>query len=130
VVLSDTVGFIRDLPHDLVAAFRATLEETVRAELLLHVVDASSPARDEQQAEVNKVLAEIGAAETPQVVVFNKIDAARLAPRVERDQYGRISRVFVSARTGAGLDELRSAIAEFGTARNAERSPPKASISL
>ena len=130
VVLSDTVGFIRDLPHGLVAAFRATLEETVRAELLLHVVDAASPARDEQQVEVNKVLAEIGADETPQIIVFNKIDAARLSPGDERDQYGRISRVFVSARTGSGLDELRGAIAEFGAARKAERNPPKASISL
>jgi len=130
VVLSDTVGFIRDLPHGLVAAFRATLEETVRAELLLHVVDAASPARDEQQVEVNKVLAEIEADETPQIVVYNKIDAARLEARVERSQYGRISRVFVSARTGSGLDELRGAIAEFGAARKAERNPPKASISL
>jgi GTP-binding protein HflX len=130
VVLSDTVGFIRDLPHTLVAAFRATLEETVRAELLLHVVDASSPVREAQQAEVNKVLAEIGADETPQILVLNKIDAARLEPGVERDQYGRISRVFVSARTGLGLDQLRGAIAEFGAARNAERNPSKASISL
>ena len=130
VVLSDTVGFIRDLPHTLVAAFRATLEETVRAELLLHVVDASSPAREAQQAEVNKVLAEIGAHQTPQILVMNKIDAATLEPGVERDQYGRISRVFVSARTGAGLGELRGAIAEFGAARNAGRNPSKASISL
>jgi GTP-binding protein HflX len=130
VVLSDTVGFIRDLPHTLVAAFRATLEETIRADLLLHVVDASSPVREAQQAEVNKVLAEIGADETPQILVMNKIDAAGLQPGVERDQYGRISRVFVSARTGSGLDELRGAIAEFGVARNAERNPSKASISL
>jgi GTPase len=130
VVLSDTVGFIRDLPHALVAAFRATLEETVRAELLLHVVDASSPAREAQQAEVNKVLAEIGADSAPQIVVLNKIDAARLEARAERDQYGRISRVFVSARTGAGLEELRGAIAEFGAARAAERNSPKASLSL
>jgi GTP-binding protein HflX len=130
VVLSDTVGFIRDLPHTLVAAFRATLEETVRADLLLQVVDASSPVREKQQEEVNKVLAEIGVDETPQIVVFNKIDAASLNPGVERDQYGRISRVFVSARTGLGLDQLRGAIAEFGAARNAERNPSKASISL
>src|SRR4029077_10489802 len=87
VVISDTVGFIRDLPHGLVAAFRATLEETVRADLLLHVVDASSPAREEQQTEVNKVLAEIEADATPQIVVCNKIDAAKLSARVERDQY-------------------------------------------
>jgi GTPase len=113
VVLSDTVGFIRDLPHTLVAAFRATLEETVRADLLLHVVDAASPAREEQQAQVDKVLAEIGADEAPRLLVMNKIDAAKLQPRVERDQYGRISRVFVSARSGAGLDGLRLAIGEF-----------------
>jgi GTP-binding protein HflX len=130
VVLSDTVGFIRDLPHGLVEAFRATLEETVRADLLLHVVDAASPARDEQQAQVNKVLEEIGANEAPQILVYNKIDAASLDPTVERDQYGRISRVFVSARTGAGLEELRGAIAEFGAARNAERRPSKESISF
>ena len=133
VVLSDTVGFIRDLPHGLVAAFRATLEETVRADLLLHVVDAASSARDTQQAEVNKVLAEIGADEAPQIIVFNKIDAAALSPSVERDQYGRISRVFVSARTGSGLEGLRGAIAEFGKMRGsarAERNPPKAAISF
>ncbi|HEY5896216.1 MAG TPA: GTPase HflX [Burkholderiales bacterium] len=131
VVLSDTVGFIRELPHGLVAAFRATLEETVRADLLLHVVDASSPVRDAQQAQVNEVLAEIGADAIPQIAVWNKIDAVQLSPGVERDQYGRISRVFVSARTGAGLEELRAAIGEFGQARNAERNPPaKESISF
>jgi GTP-binding protein HflX len=121
VVLSDTVGFIRSLPHSLVAAFRATLEETVHADLLLHVVDAASPARAEQAAEVNKVLAEIPAGNAPQLVVWNKIDAAGLEPWVERDQYGRISRVFVSARTGAGLEALRGAIAEFAKARAAGR---------
>jgi GTP-binding protein HflX len=116
VVLSDTVGFIRELPHELVAAFRATLEETVRADLLLHVVDAASPARAQQAEDVNKVLAAIGAGDIPQIVVWNKIDLANggaaLAPGCEHDQYGRISRVFVSARTGAGLAELRGAIAE------------------
>jgi len=124
-VLSDTVGFIRDLPHDLVAAFRATLEETVRADLLLHVVDAASAAREAQIVEVGKVLAEIGAAEVPQIAVWNKIDAVgggnTLAPVAERDQYGRISRVFVSARTGAGIEELRGAIAEFARNRAAMR---------
>ncbi len=121
VVVSDTVGFIRELPHGLVAAFRATLEETVHADLLLHVVDASSTARDEQARAVDAVLAEIPAGEAPRLVVWNKIDAARLEPRVERDQYGRISRVFVSARTGAGLELLREAIAEFAKARAATR---------
>jgi GTP-binding protein HflX len=130
VVLSDTVGFIRDLPHTLVAAFRATLEETVRADLLLHVVDASSPAREEQAAEVNKVLADIGADQTPQILVWNKIDLTPLAAGVERDQYGRISRVYVSARSGSGLEELRAAIAEYGAARATERKPAKESISF
>jgi GTP-binding protein HflX len=130
VVVSDTVGFIRDLPHGLVAAFRATLEETVRADLLLHVVDAASPAREAQQAEVDKVLAELGADKAPQIVVWNKIDTAKLEPAVERDQYGRISRAFVSARTGAGLDELRAAIAGFAQARAAQRSPIRSARSL
>jgi GTPase len=121
VVVSDTVGFIRDLPHGLVAAFRATLEETVHADLLLHVVDASSAVRDEQAEAVDEVLAEIPAGEAPRLAVWNKIDAARLEPGVERDQYGRISRVFVSARTGAGLELLRGAIAEFAKARAAAR---------
>jgi len=121
VVVSDTVGFIRELPHGLVAAFRATLEETVHADLLLHVVDASSTARDEQARAVDAVLAEIPAGEAPRLVAWNKIDAASLEPRVERDQYGRISRVFVSARTGAGLELLREAIAEFAKARAATR---------
>jgi GTP-binding protein HflX len=121
VVISDTVGFIRELPHGLVAAFRATLEETVHADLLLHVVDASSAVRDEQARAVDQVLAEIPAGEAPRVLVWNKIDAAGLEPAVERDQYGRISRVFVSARTGAGLELLRGAIAEFAKARAAQR---------
>ena len=121
VVVSDTVGFIRDLPHGLVAAFRATLEETVQADLLLHVVDASSPVRDEQAEEVNKVLAEIPAGDAPQLLVWNKIDLNGLDPAVERDQYGRISRVFVSARSAAGLEGLRAAIAEFARARATAR---------
>jgi GTPase len=121
VVLSDTVGFIRDLPHGLVAAFRATLEETVHADLLLHVVDAASPAREAQADEVDKVLAEIPAGDAPRLLVWNKIDLAGLESAVERDQYGRICRVFVSARTGAGLDALRAAIAEFATERSAAR---------
>ena len=121
LVISDTVGFIRDLPHGLVAAFRATFEETVHADLLLHVVDASSAVRDEQAEAVNDVLAEIPAGEAPRLMVWNKIDAAGLDAGVERDQYGRISRVFVSARTGAGLELLRGAIAEFAKARAATR---------
>jgi GTP-binding protein HflX len=121
VVVSDTVGFIRELPHGLVAAFRATLEETVHADLLLHVVDASSSVREEQTRAVDQVLAEIPAGEAPRLLVWNKIDAAALEAGVERDQYGRISRVFLSARTGAGIDGLREAIAEFAQARAAGR---------
>lgn len=112
VVVSDTVGFVRELPHQLVAAFRATLEETIHADLLLHVVDAASPVRMEQIEQVNLVLKEIGADHIPQILVWNKIDAAGLEPAVERDEYDKISRVFTSARTGAGLDLLRGAITE------------------
>jgi GTP-binding protein HflX len=120
LVISDTVGFIRDLPHMLIAAFRATLEETVHADLLLHVVDAANPARDEQMSEVNKVLAEIHADAIPQIVVFNKVDLTGAGPSAERNEYGRISRVFLSARTGAGIDMLRSALAETAINRKAE----------
>ncbi len=129
VVVSDTVGFIRDLPHGLVAAFRATLEETVRADLLLHVVDSASPVRDQQAAEVDKVLAEIDAGGIAQILVWNKADVSALKPGVERDEYGRIRRVFMSARTGAGLAELRGAIAEAARSRST-RNPSPEPISL
>ena len=115
VVLSDTVGFIRDLPATLVAAFRATLEETAQADLLLHAVDWSSPEHDMQIAEVNRVLAEIGAGAVPQILVLNKIDLTGLPPGVERDEYGKISRLRVSAKTGVGVDLIRLAIDEFRT---------------
>jgi len=113
VVLSDTVGFIRDLPTTLVAAFRATLEETAQADLLLHVVDGSSTEQDMQIAEVNRVLVEIGAGEVPQILALNKADLNHLPVGVERDEYGKISRLRVSARTGAGVDLLRVAVDEF-----------------
>jgi GTPase len=113
ITLSDTVGFIRDLPLTLIAAFRATLEEAIQADLLLHVVDAASPQRDEQIAEVDKVLVDIGAAEIPRVIVYNKIDLAGLDPRVESDPHGTICRVFLSAQQRLGLDGLRSAISQF-----------------
>jgi GTP-binding protein HflX len=112
VVLSDTVGFIRHLPHGLVAAFRSTLEETAMADLLLHVVDVNSVERHDQVAEVNKVLAEIGAQTIPQIVVYNKVDLAGLEPGVQRDEYGKIASIHLSAKTGAGLAELRAALAE------------------
>jgi GTP-binding protein HflX len=128
VVLSDTVGFIRDLPHGLVAAFRATLEETVRADLLLHVVDSASPARTREAEDVNTVLAEIKADTIPQLAVWNKTDVSGLAPGAERDEYGRICRVLVSARTGAGLAGLRAAIAEAARPqRQAARNPESSS---
>ncbi|MDX5408929.1 MAG: GTPase HflX [Thauera sp.] len=112
VVLSDTVGFIRDLPHALVAAFQATLEETAHADLLLHVVDSASEDRDAQIEAVNQVLAEIGAADVPQILVWNKIDLTRAAPAVERGDCDKIRRIFLSARTGEGLGLLRDALAE------------------
>lgn len=115
VVISDTVGFIRELPHQLVAAFRTTLEETIHADLLLHVVDASSTMRMDQIDQVNDVLKEIGADHIPQILVWNKIDAAQLEPTVEYDEYGKIRRVSISAHTGAGLDLLRQAITEFSS---------------
>lgn len=112
ITISDTVGFIRDLPTTLIAAFKATLEETVHADLLLHVIDAANPQRDEQVSEVNKVLQEIGAQDIPTILVYNKIDLLGYDPKVERDESGRISRVFVSAQERAGLDGLRQAIVE------------------
>jgi GTP-binding protein HflX len=112
VVLSDTVGFIKHLPHALVDAFSATLEEAVQADLLLHVIDVSSANRDDQIAEVEKVLAEIGASEVPQVLVLNKIDRAGMEPGLERDEYGKICKVWVSAQTGAGMELVRETLAE------------------
>ena len=122
--LSDTVGFIRDLPHKLVEAFEATLQEAADADLLLHVIDAASPQRAEQQAEVERVLDEIGASEVPQLLVFNKADLLDESqqPResvdwIEAHPGVRRQRVFVSARTGLGLDALRAAIAEHASGR-------------
>ena len=116
MVVSDTVGFIRRLPHTLVAAFRATLEEAAHADLLLHVVDASSAERDAQIAAVNDVLAEIGASGIPQVLVYNKIDLTRLPARIARDDCGKISAVWVSAESGEGIDSVRLTLEESGAA--------------
>ena len=119
VALSDTVGFIRDLPHKLIEAFEATLQEAADADLLLHVIDCASPVRDEQIAEVQRVLAEIGADRVTQILVFNKADRLEEAQRpgtlvdVQMGVEGPpMQRVFVSALTGLGLDELRRVIAE------------------
>ncbi len=127
VALSDTVGFIRNLPHGLVAAFQATLTEAMEADLLLHVVDASSPLREEQISEVNKVLAEIGAAEIPQLLIFNKIDLQQEChadgtmttgvPGMMRDEDSRIAELRLSAQSGAGMDLLREAIHEYAATR-------------
>jgi GTP-binding protein HflX len=126
VVVSDTVGFIRGLPHQLVDAFKSTLEESIEADLLLHVIDASSPARDAQMAEVDGVLGEIGAADVPRLLVFNKVDRLERAAAVERDAYGRIRAVFLSAATGDGIEFLRDAIAErVRAARAAEPDSPR-----
>jgi len=134
--LSDTVGFIRDLPHTLVEAFEATLREAADADLLLHVVDASSPQAAEQMAEVERVLAEIGADGAPQILVYNKCDLldASQQPRAADDWLElhsglRRRRVFVSVRTGRGLDRLRSAIAEAALAARASATAPAPSHS-
>jgi GTPase len=112
VVVSDTVGFIRGLPHQLVDAFKSTLEESIEADLLLHVIDASSPARDAQMAEVDRVLAEIGAADVPRLLVFNKVDRLGRSAAIEREPCGTIRAVFLSAATGDGIEFVREAIAE------------------
>jgi GTP-binding protein HflX len=128
VSLSDTVGFIRDLPHKLVEAFEATLQEAADADLLLHVLDAASPQLLEQQAEVERVLQDIGAGHVPQVMVFNKCD---LLPDSQQHREGqdevevhpgvRRPRVFISAQQGLGLDTLRRVIAEVArSGENAE----------
>jgi GTPase len=121
IVISDTVGFIRELPHALVDAFHATLEAATDADVLLHIVDSASHARDEQVYQVNRVLAEIGAQDVPQVIVWNKIDLTEAAPGVDRDEYGNIARVRVSARSGEGLELLRDSLAELALAKAMSR---------
>ncbi len=123
VVLSDTVGFITRLPHALVAAFHATLEETAHADLLLHVVDSASANRERQIAEVEKVLKEIGAEHVPRIEVMNKVDLTGAEPRLERDEYGKIAAVWLSAMTGAGVELLRAALAEHARAATPETVP-------
>ena len=114
VLVSDTVGFIRHLPHALVAAFRSTLEETASADLLLHVVDSASPRREEQIEDVNKVLAEIGAEKVPQLQVWNRIDIeGRLFPGVIKDTTGQVARVCLSAKNGAGVADLKHWLSEW-----------------
>jgi GTP-binding protein HflX len=111
IVIADTVGFIRELPHELVAAFRSTLTEAREATLLLHVIDASDPRREERIDQVNAVLAEVGAGDLPQIRVYNKIDRLGDTPRVERDAEGQPSSVWVSAAQSQGLEGLLGAVA-------------------
>ncbi|HEY0502805.1 MAG TPA: ribosome rescue GTPase HflX [Lysobacter sp.] len=133
VVLADTVGFVRDLPHELVAAFRSTLSEAREADLLLHVIDAADPLRDERIAQVDEVLKDIGAGDLPQLLVFNKLDklddgGEPTQPRLDRPAEGRM-RVWLSARDGRGLDLLRQALAESLQLRHVlgeVRVPPQA----
>jgi len=113
VVLADTVGFIRHLPHKLVEAFRATLEETASADLLLHVVDAASEERLDNVEQVETVLAEIGAGEIPCLEIYNKLDLLEQAPRIDRDPEGRPIRVWLSAQSGAGCELLVQALGEL-----------------
>lgn len=113
VVLADTVGFITRLPHSLIAAFRATLEATLEADLLLHVIDMASPNRQRQIDAVDKVLSEVATQPKQILRVYNKLDLAGIDPAVSRDEYAKLQAVYVSARTGAGLDMLRAALAEI-----------------
>lgn len=130
VSLSDTVGFIRDLPHTLVEAFEATLQEAAEADLLLHVVDAASPVLQEQMAEVQKVLHEIGAGDIPQLLVYNKLDRLgghqqprELTDELEIEPGRRVRRVFISARDGIGLPQLRQLIAQAAQGAGGLNSP-------
>ena len=126
IVISDTVGFIRELPHSLVDAFHATLEAAIDADILLHVVDSANHAREAQIFEVNNVLAEIGADHLRQLIVWNKIDLTEAAPGVERDEYGNIARVRLSARSGEGLDLLRESLAEYALVKSEARRKARA----
>ncbi|MFC4314832.1 ribosome rescue GTPase HflX [Steroidobacter flavus] len=112
-LLADTVGFVRDLPHELVAAFRSTLQEARESTLLLHVIDAADPNRSERIAQVNQVLSEVGAGDLPQIEVFNKADLIGEAAHVERNENGGTRRVWLSAQTGEGTQLLIDAIGEF-----------------
>ena len=110
IALADTVGFVRDLPHELVAAFRSTLQEAADADLLVHVIDASDPERSERIRQVNAVLESIGAADLPQIAVYNKIDRTGESPHQEPGEAGRVDRVWLSAQTGAGITSLLEAL--------------------
>ncbi|EAR23233.1 ribosome rescue GTPase HflX [Nitrococcus mobilis] len=111
-IIADTVGFIRELPHQLIAAFRSTLEEVAQADLLLHVIDIADPLREQRRWEVERVLSDIGAGDIPALLIFNKLDLSGGPARLERDGTGQPVAVWVSAQTGEGMELLRAAIAE------------------
>jgi len=127
-VLSDTVGFVRELPHTLVEAFRSTLDETVHADLLLHVIDAASPARAEQEREVDRVLEEIGAQDVPRLRVLNKVDRLAHPPGIDHDACGSIAAVWLSAHLGSGVELLRELIARQIAQRVTEGQPEAATV--
>ena len=112
-ILVDTVGFVRDLPHELVAAFQSTLEETTHARLLLHVIDCADPAHIERIDDVDAVLHQIGADQIPVVQVYNKADILGVVPRVDRSETGMVKRIWLSAETGEGVDVLMDVITDF-----------------
>jgi GTP-binding protein HflX len=118
LILTDTVGFIRHIPHDLIEAFHATLEETRKADLLLHVIDANDRQRHEHIEQVNQVIRQIGAADIPQIEIYNKIDKGSQLARVECDRDGIPRRIWLSAHTGAGKEFLISAIRQFAASRS------------
>ncbi len=130
VILADTVGFIRHLPHDVVAAFQSTLQETREADLLLHVIDASDPEREAKVEQVEVVLQEIGADQRPRITVYNKIDRCDGGEaRIERDPEGRVLRVWLSAASGEGLELLREVLVEWASNQDCEYQfslPPQA----
>ncbi|MGH8120156.1 MAG: GTPase HflX, partial [Gammaproteobacteria bacterium] len=129
LILTDTVGFIRHIPHDLIEAFNATLEETRTADLLLHVIDVNDSQRHEHTEQVNNIIQQIGAGDIPQLEIYNKIDATGQPPRMEYDSRGVPRRVWLSARTGAGIGLLISALRRFVSARSRRRRlclPPSA----
>ena len=119
VILADTVGFIRHLPHDVVEAFQSTLQETREADLLLHVIDASDPERDAKIAQVEDVLLQIEAEKVPQIAIYNKIDCCEgVEPHIERDPDGKVTRIYLSAASGHGLELLKQALVEWASVHN------------
>jgi GTP-binding protein HflX len=112
IILADTVGFIRDLPHELVAAFRATLQETTEADLILHVIDSHDEQREEYKAQVNEVIFSLGAEKTPQIEVMNKIDLLNQEPRIDAEHDGVPTRVWLSAISGEGIDQIAEVLSQ------------------